>query len=987
MNSNSSAAQIFGWVSLLVLTVASLSFGYLRLDGLPDLGVRFGPDLGVRAVPVDREGDAEREDFRRGDKLVALQGQSVADLRELRTVLQNLPTAISQPDQGKLDAQGDPIENIPSDALQLTPPRKVSYQLVRPLHRFPIALQGKPQDPTALPPGVEAADRLVELDGRKLQSKVGPEGVRSIVASRPEALLVFERQNAVFSGVSDIPQPRAPYGVVGIFAAVLLVLGGLRWFRAKDLEPASSLAIGFETLCFGWIALLAYEYQWVLSDDGLVALTLVAFSLARPSAFFARHIGSGRGTQAGWSALLLGLGAAGSMIGLYLGGYMADAEQALQVAALLAGLFVVYEIFVASIEGDAPGSSLGEGSGYIAWILVLGLFSALIAWYLVPIAFEEDRWRWFATAILGMVWFADLLFCLRGVRLDGWAQIAQKADREGVLLEYLDAAKLLVPQARSFLVAFKEGESYIFESEVGGLKARPSSESLHDAMAILVQERARIPLSELIDAKTHPMGGIANTMGMLLALPLAAPAGAIEVDNLEIILVGLSADRSKDAAEEGGAPKVAVETLDILQELLNPEMWAAMVIEALLVMHGPADPRLGAQPAAQRGQASRALLAERRRAKELSEEVQRLRERLEEGGPRPAEAPAKSQQRDLSDTPEETAPPAEPQRVEEAEHIAQEDGRAARINLEVERPKEAKAAPQTSSGARIASVIRAEAQAEPEGASARFEAPSAAPKDPPPVPDLFALDPLPAQELHLLEPELVDALDYLLETDEAVVLGGAPGVGKTFIVRAAHALDEIKTGALFALNAAQLDEPLKEPAGVFQRLIAQAHQQEAGALLVQNAQELSGDALRALLEQWESSVSAQLRLYLSFEDEDAPESSVLTQFGEEIYQKLESRELVIPELAERPTILRPVIDHFLSQCAKELGLDASADPETGEPQSPHQFSIHALETLLEYPYPGQFAQVREIVCAALKSATQASPPRTVIGPDDLDLSE
>src|SRR5699024_3699585 len=139
------------------------------------------------------------------------------------------------------------------------------------------------------------------------------------------------------------------------------------------------------------------------------SVVLVAFALVRPIAFFARNIGDGHGTQTGWSALLMGIVAGAAMLALFSGGYFADSEQALHVAAVIAGLFVVYEIFVASIETDAPGSSLGEGSGYIAWILVLSLFSALLAWYLVPISFEEFRWRWFATVIVGLVWFGDVL--------------------------------------------------------------------------------------------------------------------------------------------------------------------------------------------------------------------------------------------------------------------------------------------------------------------------------------------------------------------------------------------------------------------------------------------------------------------------------------------------------------------------------------------------------------------------------------------------
>ncbi len=894
------------WAMAMLLAVVSLVFGYLQLAGLPDLGVRFGPGLTVRAVPVDRGSDTDRQEFKRGDRLVALEGQSVEDLRDLRTVLRHLPDAAKP----KADAKAHAHPKAPGEALGdddgADQTRTASYQIVRPLHRFPIALQGKNDDPTALPPGVLPTDRLVELDGRKLQTKVGPEAVRSIIASRPEALLVFERKNAVFSGTMKVPEARPPYGAFGAFGLVMLVLVVLWWFRAEELPPGAVAAVGFETLCFGWIALLAFEYQWMLSDYALTAVVLAAFAFVRPFAFFARNIGEGRGTLSGWSALVLGVGATAATLGLLFGGYFETSEQALHVAALIAGLFVVYEIFLASVD-DSPGSTLGEGTGYIAWILVLSLFSALLAWYLAPISFEENRWRWFAAVVVGLVWFGDVLYCFRGPASSGFAAIVDSEDRHFVLLDYLAQVRELIPEVRAFFVVLEPRESVKLEPLGNGLHIAPTSEPLHDAVSILVQEGVRVPLPDIISRQAHPMGGIAKTMNMALALRVAPPEGGICIDDVDIVLVGI---------EEAPAGELPVrppdEVLDALQHLLSTDVWTAALVEGVAHLHG---------------RPSRVTVTQTTGGEEVAKlqaELEELRAQLAQGG--------------ADGTPDIVEPD------DAVEEPTTEEPTTEEPTTEEPIPEEPTESPGELS----------EATQEDE--------------EPSPHSGVVFLDEAPSNFADLLEPELVDALEYLLGSPEPIVLAGAPGTGKTFIARCANALETDGVGELAVHDAELNDEPdsarLLFGDGVSSEA-ATAPIVEActgGALLIHGAEHLSDTMLLRLCQAAEF---GELRLYLEFDDPDAESQSVLVPRSAELQELLEHRELVVPRLAHRPTILQSVLEG----CLADLGEDG-----------PSGFAAEALVALQQYEFPGQFGEARELVAQAASRAEGA-----VIEVDDLAL--
>lgn len=546
------------WSLLIALCIASALFVASRLQRAPELPVTLGPDLRVRAVETQQE--LGRDVFRRDDRLVALRGRAVENLRELRDALGNIedaPAAAAPPGDGA----GEDV-------------RVVSYQIVRPLHRFNLLLQGEPLDPAALPPGVEQGDKLVELDGRPMKPKVGTEGLRSIISSRPEALLVLERRDAVFSGELALPLDERPEELlVGFFASLLVILA--MWgFHHPSLSRWTPLATGVETLTFAWSAIAALEYQWLLADYALAYVVIAALVLARPLGIFARTASAEDGGQRKWGSLALGVIGAVFVVGALAGGKIPDVETALQFAAVLAGLFVIFEVVLTGLN-EGSGVLLGERSVYLAGLLLFILFASIVAYSVEPVLFREDRWRWFAAIVLALVWFGDVLLCFRGLPTTPFAEIASPQVRRERVELFLDEIAELYPQVEPSLALARGDEVFLFAREEGEVALSRADASMADAIAILLQEKARVPAALGMEAGSDPMLGIADTMGIGLAMILMPPYQGLEAADVEVVLLGLKRDE---------APPIPVEELDFAQQRVGAGVWAASIIEVLVEM-------------------------------------------------------------------------------------------------------------------------------------------------------------------------------------------------------------------------------------------------------------------------------------------------------------------------------------------------------------------------------------------------------------------
>ncbi len=255
-------------------------------------------------------------------------------------------------------------------------------------------------------------------------------------------------------------------------------------------------------------------------------------------------------------------------------------------------------------------------------------------------------------------------------------------------------------------------------------------------------------------------------------------------------------------------------------------------------------------------------------------------------------------------------------------------------------------------------------QAELEVLRARLDA---APREPAqrPMPEqtakkvrVVSLAPAPGNFQELVEPELVDALLYLLESAEPIVLAGAPGAGKSFTARCAHQLEYAGDSKLVALDAnqpsdddhavvlfGQPDDP--EDSG----LVAEC---QGGALLIQTADALTDTVLLRLCQAAEL---GDLRVYLAFDDADAESRSVFEHRSSEVRELLEHRELIVPRLSHRQTILRAVLEYFLWEFSQESDQDG-----------PQRISEEALQALEQYDFPGDVAEARALVHAAASNS-------------------
>jgi hypothetical protein len=864
--------QLLPWLVIVLVAAASLGLTAYRLVELPELGMTLGPDLRVRSVSNPTYTTSETPKFKRGDRLVALEGHALQEIRDLRVMLRNLP-----PKQKHSRGEDEP---------------GLAYQIGRPLHRYTIALQGNREDPTALPPGYDPqTDRLVEIDGRPLPDRVGPAGLRSIIGSRPDALLTFERRNAVFQGNVAFEPSALPTTVAIVFALAILVVVLLWLYHARNLHRWASLAVSVETVAFAWIVLLAVAPQWLLADWVLASGVIVSLVLARPLAIFARSKAARRRDDtSGWWALGLGVGYGALVVGLLHGGVLENAERALYAAASGAALYLIYELIMLAFD-DAPHLTLREGRGYLGGILIVGIATAVFSWNFQPVAFQEYMWRWYTIASLALVWFGDALFCLRGPSSVGYAEVETSEERRESLRQYLEILTDEIKQARLLLVVRRGDAAAQIELEDGAVEVSRSEDAIADLVDILIQEKSRIPLPETADRSTNPLAGIAQTMNIVLALRLHPPSGGISLPGTEVALVGV------ETSDAGELPSYAsVETIEFAQQQLRPSVWAAAFVEGMAVLSEQRAPKV--QPASADEPAA-----------DISADETEDRERTEQSAPEVEELERE---------------------VETLETELQEsDAQLEKAREKIELLREDRSALATQ-------IDQAERRLRRH------------------VPPIDARD-------ELLEPELVETLEYLLESDEPIVVGGPYGAGKEYVARCAADIEGQPPEAFVVYDAfdassedhrvALFGEHGDGEGAPGEGLIDAA----AGAsLLIRSAGRLSDTLLMGLCN---SAEEHSFRLYLTFQEPDIEERSVLEERPDNLADRLEHRELVLPGLQRRRTVLPRILEFYRERYARLRDRRISG------------FTDRAMEALEMYDYPAQIPEAKLLVDLAVLRTT------------------
>lgn len=840
------------WGFILVMIALSAIVTWMRLDGLPDLGMLLGPDLTVRQVSVERS-SVEGQPFQRGDRLIAIEGMAVEDLRDLRTVL---PALVQS---GQEEVAVEEGLQAPDGYVFL------SYQLWRPEHRFSLAMQGEPIDPTALPPGVEPEDQLVEIDGRLLPGKVGLEGIRSITASRPDALLGLERRNAVFSGQMLIPRPGGYPGVLVVFMLALLMVGALWRWHSESIGEVAAYCIALETLCLVWLFLLAFGFQWLLADSLLATGVIVSLVMMRPLAMLARESAGRKIGRGGLMAMGLGGVTSLSLIGLMVGGHLAGPEEAMQVAGIVAGLFIIYELAASGMEKN-PSVGAGDRGGYLIGIVGMAFFATIVIAMREPVAFGEEQWRWFALSLPLLVWFGDILFGFKYGLRSAIGDVAEQGTRRKIIRDYLSEIALELPHTDLRLIAQVDGRAIGLYREEHTLNIGVVSDALADAVDILFHENARIPLPEGTLRGTHPMEGIAAAMNISIALPLMPPPGSLMLGSTEvaIALVGM-----RELRGDGDLPSYASsETLDLAQELWTGAVASAAKVEILAGIFDSGIPPAPAPGTPVTG------------GPDLQEELEEAREIVEK---------------------------TELARVEIEEFLEAEK----RVRIHKERRERLRAL------------------------------------------TLRPLHPALMVDVEFLEQELLDGLDYLLQGPEPIVLGGRLGVGKSFVAMRAHLLEGRNAEDFLSVDFSEpntakvIDQILGEIGGGVGTGLLEGFE---GSLLIRGAQRCDDSRMLALCHQCEE---RGVRLFLSFQSDEAEERSVLEGRPPTIQELLSHREIILPRLHRRVLILRPLLSFWMEEWAYRY--DKQVDG----------FARRALEALEFYSYPGEVSEAIEVVRMAV----------------------
>jgi len=206
-----------------------------------------------------------------------------------------------------------------------------------------------------------------------------------------------------------------------------------------------------------------------------------------------------------------------------------------------------------------------------------------------------------------------------------------------------------------------------------------------------------------------------------------------------------------------------------------------------------------------------------------------------------------------------------------------------------------------------------------------------------------------AERERLLEPELVEGLEYLVTSDEPIVLCGPYGAGKSFVAFACHELDEIFPGPMGVLDPSitgELPEVEELDEELFEVLLG-------GGLLIRSARLLRAQQIKALAHK----ARGTFRLYLAFDEAHPEDHSALDAYTEEVQTLLGHRELVLPGLSRRA--VKEEIIEFYFERARVIHRKSLVGIAPG-----------AMEALMGYEFPAEITECKVLLSAAVARCDQ-----------------
>ncbi len=223
-------------------------------------------------------------------------------------------------------------------------------------------------------------------------------------------------------------------------------------------------------------------------------------------------------------------------------------------------------------------------------------------------------------------------------------------------------------------------------------------------------------------------------------------------------------------------------------------------------------------------------------------------------------------------------------------------------------------------------------------------------------------------------------------SEAPILLLGAPGTGRSSLARAVHEASDRRGGPLVEVDIAAVPSALFESEffgfrrGAFTSAAesspGRVSRAEGGTLVLDHVEELplpsQPKLLRLLAERRFTPLGGSERAadvrFVATGAAGLAERVARGLFRADLFYRLDVMTFELPGLAERASDLPALLDHFLADLAERTG------------RRRLRLSDRALRWMLEYPWPGNLRQVRNVLERAVISSPRASvldprPPR------------
>ncbi|MCZ6506431.1 MAG: sigma-54 dependent transcriptional regulator [Acidobacteria bacterium] len=237
---------------------------------------------------------------------------------------------------------------------------------------------------------------------------------------------------------------------------------------------------------------------------------------------------------------------------------------------------------------------------------------------------------------------------------------------------------------------------------------------------------------------------------------------------------------------------------------------------------------------------------------------------------------------------------------------------------------------------------------------------------------------------------LFEQIARAARSEAPILILGPAGSGRSSVARAAHHASSRSQGPLVEVDIAAIPSTLFESeffgfrAGAFtgatEASPGRVARAEGGTLILDRVEELplgsQPKLLRLLAERQFTPLGGSQRnadvRFIAIGATDLERRVAQGAFRPDLFYRLEVLTFVLPALAQRKSDLPAVLDYFLADLATRSGRDHL------------RLGDRALRWMLDYPWPGNLRQVRNVLERALVEAPGATsldprPPRDLVG--------